>query len=106
MPGKVHDRGLLDELEALPIRSYFDTAWRTAWKQPDPLIGSTGGGRWDPSGSFEVLYTSTESNGSIAEVYYHLSQSPVFSSCDVLLYKLKIKLERVLTLDKDLLIRF
>jgi len=105
MSGKVHDRGLLDELEALPVRAYSDAAWRTAWKQRDPLIGSTGGGRWDPAGSFEVLYTSTGSNGSIAEVYYHLSQSPVFSSCDVLLYKLKIKLERVLTLDENLLIQ-
>jgi len=107
MSGKVHDRELLDELEALPIRPYSSTAWRTAWKKRDPLIGSTGGGRWDPpSGSFEVLYTSTESNGSIAEIYYHLSQAPVFSTCDVVLHKLKVHLERVLTFDENLLIRF
>lgn len=106
MTRKVHDRDLLDKLEGLPIEPYSDTAWRTAWKDRDPLVGSTGSGRWDPSGSFEVLYTSTESNGSIAEVYYHLSQAPVFSSCDVLLYRLKVRLERVLDLNEDLLIQF
>lgn len=106
MTGKVHDRDLLDALEALPNETYSGTAWRTAWEKRDPLVGSTGGGRWDPWGSVEVLYTSTESNGSIAEAYYHLSQSPIFSSSNVLLYKLKVGLERVLTFSEDLLVQF
>lgn len=95
----------MDAIENLSSEQFTGVVWRTAWRQRDPLIGSTGGGRWDPLGGFEVLYASTEQNGSIAEVYYHLSQAPVFSSSDVLLHKLNISLERVVSLDETALVQ-
>lgn len=101
----MHDRELLDAIESMPSEQFSGVAWRTAWAQRNPLIGSTGGGRWDPLGGFEILYASTEQNGSIAEVYYHLSQAPVFSSSDVLLHKLNISLERVVSLDETALVQ-
>lgn len=99
MSGKVHDRALLDALENLKAEPFNATVWRTTWRQRDPLVGNSGGGRWDPANSFEVLYASTQPDGSIAEVYYHLTQAPVFSSSNVLLHQLKVSIKKILNLD-------
>lgn len=98
MPSRVHDRELLDVLEALPAEPYAGDVWRTTWKSRDPLVGSSSGGRWSPSDAYEVLYTSVDPDGSLAEVYYHLSQAPVFSSGEVLQYRLTVELDRMLRL--------
>ena len=45
----------------------------------DPLQGHPSAGRWDP-GTFDVLYTSMEPDGAIAEIHFHLSRQPVFPS--------------------------
>ena len=89
--GGVHDRELLDALEALKPESFKGTAWRTTWATRDPLLGSSAGGRWHPANSFEALYTSLEPDGSLAEVYYHLSRAPVFASSHVRLVRLMVQ---------------
>lgn len=99
--GRVHDRALLDALEAIPAECYSGTVWRTTWATRDPLAGNLSGGRWDPPGASEVLYTSLEADGSLAEVYYHVSQAPVFSSAHVFLNRLSVKVERILRLTDD-----
>ncbi len=104
MAGKVHDRVLLDALESLSAKPFVGDVWRTTWSKRDSLVGSSGGGRWDPPNSFEVLYTSTEPNGSLAEVYFHLSQAPIFSSSDVVLHHMSIDIQKVLYLDEALLV--
>lgn len=73
--------------------------WRVTWATRDPLVGGTGGGRWHPPNDFEVLYTSTEEDGALAEIYYHLSKAPVFSSLPVTLSKLMVVTERTLTFE-------
>jgi hypothetical protein len=100
---RLYDRDLLDALEALHSESFSGTAWRTTWATRDPLIGSTAGGRWHPENSFEALYTSTETDGSLAEVYFHLARAPVFSSAHVRLYQLRIETRRTLRLDLEIL---
>ena len=97
-PRRVHDRALLDALGIHDARAYSRTAWRTTFRSRGPLLGNTAGGRWHPPNSFEVLYTSCEADGSLAEVYHHLSMAPVFSSADMVLAELRIELERVLYL--------
>jgi hypothetical protein len=99
----LYDRDLLDALEALDPEPFSGTAWRTTWVTRDPLIGSTAGGRWHPENSFETLYTSTETDGSLAEVYYHLSRAPVFSSAHVRLHRLRVETRRTLRLDLEML---
>lgn len=99
----LHDRDLLDALEALDPEPFSGTAWRTTWAMRDPLIGSTAGGRWHPENSFEALYTSTEPDGSLAEVYFHLSRAPVFSSAHVRLHRLRVETRRTLRLDLEML---
>jgi RES domain-containing protein len=96
--GRIHDRTLLDALEALPAEPFDGSVWRTTFASRDPLAGNFAGGRWDPPGEFEVLYTSLEPDGSLAEAYHHLSRAPVFSSANVRLTRIRVELERVLNL--------
>lgn len=75
-----HDRELLDALEAHPSEAFSGETWRITAKGRDALRGSTAGGRWSPSGEFEVLYTSLERAGALAEIGYRLSLEPVWPS--------------------------
>lgn len=101
---RIHDQTLLDALEALPVEPFNGPVWRTTWASRDPLSGNYSGGRWDPPGEFEVLYTSLAADSSLAEVYYHLSRAPVFSSAQVRLARLHVSAERTLNLtDQNLL---
>lgn len=70
--------------------------WRVTWATRDALAGGTGGGRWHPPNDFEVLYTSLDENGAMAEVYHHLSKAPVFSSSHVKINKLRVSAEKTL----------
>lgn len=97
----LYDRDLLDALETLDSQPFSGAAWRTTWATRDPLTGSTAGGRWHPENSFEALYTSTETDGSLAEVYFHLSRAPVFSSAHVRLHRLRAETRRTLRLDVE-----
>ena len=82
MPGRdrVHDRAVLDALEVLDPEPFEGEVWRIARKGRDPLRGSGAGGRWSPAGEFEVLYTSLEREGALAEIGYRLSLEPVWPS--------------------------
>ena len=96
---RVHDPDLLDALEALEPQPFDGVVWRVSWTNRDPLAGGTGGGRWHPPNDFEALYTSLDENGALAEIYYHLSKAPVFSSSNVTINKLHVRAERTLVFD-------
>jgi hypothetical protein len=77
----VHDRSILDALEAIDPEPFAGGVWRVTRKGRDALRGSTANGRWSPSGGeFEVLYTSLERAGALAEIGYRLSLEPVWPS--------------------------
>ena len=101
----VHDRELLDILDGLEAEVFSGATWRTTWKGRDPLLGGKGGGRWSPNNSFEALYTSLDKNVSLAELYYHLSRAPVFSSRVVVISELHVDSVEVLNLTEDTLKR-
>lgn len=44
------------------------------------MRGSVAHGRWSPNAKFEVLYTSVERDGALAEIGYRLSLEPVWPS--------------------------
>ncbi len=59
--------------------------WLSAFRRDgrNPLEPSRIGGRWDLGDArdgYDVLYTTMDPDGAIAEVEYHLSQQPVFPS--------------------------
>jgi RES domain len=77
----VHDRSILDAIEAIDPEPFFGQVWRVTRKGRDPLRGSAANGRWSPSGGeFEVLYTSLARDGALAEIGYRLSLEPVWPS--------------------------
>lgn len=80
MPRRVHDRALLDALEAIAPAPFDGEVWRIAHKGREALRGSTAGGRWSPEGEIEVLYTSLERDGALAEIGFRLSLEPVWPS--------------------------
>jgi RES domain-containing protein len=75
---RVHDRAILDALDAIDPKPFEGTVWRIARKDREPLRGSSTHGRWSPNGEFEVLYTSLERDGALAEVGHRLSLEPVW----------------------------
>jgi len=78
--GRVHDRPILDALEGLTPVRYDGVVWRITRAGRDAAMGSTANGRWSPGGAVEVLYTSLEREGSLAEIGYRLSIEPVWPS--------------------------
>jgi RES domain-containing protein len=75
----VRDLQLLDLVDAEARTPFSGTVWRVVREGVDPTQGRPVSGRWDP-GLFDVLYTSMEKEGAIAEIHYHLSLQPVFPS--------------------------
>jgi len=96
-----HDIEILDILDNLQPIIFNENIWRTTWKARNPLEGGTGGARWSPRKTFQALYTSIDLDTSLAELHYHLSQAPVFSSCAMLICKLKVNNLNLFDLTKE-----
>ena len=77
---RVHDRAVLDALESVEETPFVGDVFRIARKGRDPIRGSGANGRWSPNGEFEVLYTSLEREGSLAEIGSRLLLEPVWPS--------------------------
>lgn len=97
--GRVHDRSVLDALEKLDPEPFDSDIWRVARQGRDPLRGSSAGGRWGAPGELEVLYTSEQRDGALAEVGFRLSLEPVWPSLiRHQLHLLAVRTERTLRL--------
>ena len=95
--GRIHDRTLLDALEALDPEPFHGVVWRVARKGREPLRGSGANGRWSGDGELEVLYTSLEHDGALAEIGHRLSLEPVWPSCiEHEIHAIEVEAERVL----------
>lgn len=96
---KRRDLALIDAIEAIAPTPFSGTVWRVVREGRDPLEGRASGGRWD-DGTFDVLYTSLEREGALAEMYFHLRRGqPIFPSrVRYELYELSLSLERALKL--------
>jgi RES domain-containing protein len=78
--GRVHDRAILDALDAMDPVPFEGRVWRITRAGRDATRGSAANGRWSPGGTVEVLYTSLERDGALAEIGYRLSLEPVWPS--------------------------
>jgi RES domain-containing protein len=99
MAGGARDHRLLDALEPIQGKATALTVWRACVEGRDPTRCSSSAGRWD-DGSFEVLYTSAEREGAIAEMYFHLrrGQPIIPSKVRFHLYELRVELDSLLDL--------
>jgi hypothetical protein len=77
---RVHDKDVLDALEAIGAQPFDGQVWRVTRSGRDPARGSAANGRWSPPGEFEVLYTSLQRDGALAEIGHRLSLEPVWPS--------------------------
>jgi len=97
-PARVHDRDILDALERMEPVSLDACVWRVARAGRDPIRGSAADGRWSPGGTIEVLYTSLERNGALAEIGFRLSLEPVWPSrIQHELHEIRVQTARTLT---------
>ena len=78
--GRVHDRAILDALDGMEPAPVDAAVWRITRAGRDPIRGSAANGRWSPGGTVEVLYTSLERDGALAEIGFRLSLEPVWPS--------------------------
>lgn len=78
---RARDLELLDAIDAFRREALDAEVWRVVRAGRDPALGSPSRSRWC-NGSFDVLYTSLEQDGAIAEIHALLSLQPVFPSKD------------------------
>lgn len=90
---------LIDLLDEMPREAFEGSLWRVVRSGRDALQGARAGGRWD-DGTFDVLYSSLESDGAVAEMYFHVSkgQPLIPSRVKYFVYELEIKLFAILDL--------
>ncbi len=92
-------QALLDAIEAETPRGLSARLWRVVTEGRDPLGAGRSGGRWD-DGTFDVLYTSSERDGALAEAWFHAARGqPIPPSKPVKrIHGLDVQLTRVLDL--------
>ena len=97
-PNKPRDLDLIDTLESFERVRFEGSVWRVVREGKNPVVGQRSGGRWDP-GEFDVLYTSLEAKGAIAEIDFVLSSLPVRpSKVRFVLHEIAVSANKVLQL--------
>jgi hypothetical protein len=76
---RARDLGLLDSIDGFVREPFAQNLWRVAREGRDAISGAPSVSRWC-DGTFDVLYTSMERDGALAEVHALLSMQPVFPS--------------------------
>jgi RES domain-containing protein len=97
-PRRARDLRLLDGVDAHPRAALEGTLWRVSREGRDPLQGGRSASRWC-NGEFDVLYTSLERDGALAEVHTLLALQPVFPSrISFRVHRLRVAAQSVLHL--------
>lgn len=97
-PRKARDLALLDAIDSFDRENLAETVWRVVREGRDPLQGSRSHTRWC-NDTFDVLYTSLERDGALAEVYARLSGQPVFPSrIRWFVHRIKVRTSQILRL--------
>jgi hypothetical protein len=95
---RARDLGLLDAVDAFQREALDAEVWRVVRAGRDPTLGGPSRSRWC-NGEFDVLYTSFEQDGAIAEIDALLSMQPVFpSKVEWFIHKLKVAAPQTLKL--------
>ncbi len=90
-PRRARDLQLLDAVDAFRREPLDAEVWRVVRDGRDPVLGSPSLSRWC-NGTFDVVYTSLDRDGAVAEIYSLLSLQPVFpSKMRWFAHKLKVK---------------
>lgn len=95
-------QALLDAIEIEAPIPLSTRLWRVVTDGRDPLQPGRAGGRWD-DGTFDVLYTSSERDGALAETWFHAARGQPIppSKPTKRIYQLEVELNRVLNLSGE-----
>ena len=97
-PRPARDLQLLDEIDAFRREPLAAEVWRVVRDGRDPALAAASTSRWC-DGTFDVLCTSLERDGAIAEIHALLSLQPVFpSKVQWFAHKLRISAAQTLRL--------
>lgn len=88
---RARDIALLDAIDAFKREPFAQPVWRICREGRDPTLGSASNSRWC-NGAFDVLYTSLERDGALAEIHALLTLQPVFPS-KLVSYAHRLKVE-------------
>lgn len=95
---RARDLKLLDAIDVFDREPFTATVWRVVREGRDPVLGIASRSRWC-NGTFDVLYTSLDEAGAVAEVHALLSLQPVFpSKIRWFAHKLKVSATQTLNL--------
>ena len=98
LPRRARGLSLLDALDSFDREPFKQQVWRATRSGRDPTQGAPSRSRWG-DGGFDVLYTSLELDGALAEIHALLSAQPVFPSKDRrFAHRLRLSAERTLRL--------
>ena len=90
------DLELIDALDACVREDFSGAVWRVAREGRDPCTGGPSRSRWC-DGTFDVLYTSLQQDGAIAEIDSLLRMQPVVPSKMIFnLHRLEVRTQRSL----------
>lgn len=92
------DVKLRDAIAELPAQEWAGYVYRACWQRRSVLQGSSGGGRWCPRSGFEVLYTSHEKNGAIAEIDAWLSEMTPRPDQPIEVHKIEVETRNTITI--------
>jgi hypothetical protein len=79
MQSAPRDLALLDLIDKFSREDFTTEVWRVCRDGRDPMQGAASLSRWC-NGTFDVLYTSFERDGALAEIHALLTLQPVFPS--------------------------
>lgn len=96
---RARDLELLDRVDRFQRAPLQQNVWRVARTGRDPLLGAASRSRWC-NGTFDVLYTSTERDGAVAEIHALFTHQPVFpSKISALVHHIAVTASSVLRID-------
>jgi RES domain-containing protein len=100
-PRPPRPQALLDAIGAETPKLLAGVVWRVVTDGFGPLRPGRAGGRWD-DGTFDVLYTSSQRDGALAESWFHLSRGqPVIpSKVRKRIHRIQVDLKKVLDLSE------
>jgi RES domain-containing protein len=95
---RARDLDLLDAVDLFARKPFGDEVWRVVRDGRDPILGAPSRSRWC-NGTFDVLYTSLDREGAVAEIHALLSLQPVFpSKMRWFAHKLRVSAAQILDL--------
>jgi RES domain-containing protein len=96
----IRDSELLEYLASLKTEPFSGNVYRATRQGLDPTSPTLSSGRWMPSDSMAVLYTSLAKEGAMAELSFHLSLQTPLPSKPMTFHELRIETKKTVRITR------